>query len=184
MNTFFFSIDLFNHGVDNGNEYLGVIFHDLEERLSRIFDDAFDDADIAMFLVDDPKSDNFVEIELVACELGQEVERKVEVMADKRESLFLAYLLKGGHGFVAGDAVEVEEIGHEVAFDFHKGGVKLGIILRAINVKEHDNLSFNSEGLGDFAQVVAFFFGHRGLVVLVCTKKACLYEGDTLYILR
>lgn len=90
----------------------------------------------------------------------------------------MANLLEGGHGFVAVDAVEVEEIGHEVALDFDKGRVKLGIVVGAVNVEEQDNLSFDSEGLSDFAQVVAFFFGHRGLLYL-----DALYFLDVLFFL-
>lgn len=77
MYALFFSVHLFYHGVDDRNEYFCVIFHDLEEGLGGVFDDAFDDADVAVLFVNDPKTDNFVEVELVACELGQKVEGKV-----------------------------------------------------------------------------------------------------------
>lgn len=104
---------------------------------------------------------HFVEIELVAGEFGQQVEGQVQVVSREGGGLFGGQLLEGGHGFVAVDAVNLEEMGHQSVLGLHKSGVELGVVVGAVHVEEQHQLSFISESLGDASQSIAFVYGHE-----------------------
>ena len=102
--------------------------------------------------------------------------------------LFGLEVLKSDNGFVAVDVLQMEKVGHQGAFHFYKGRVQLGIVFRAVHVEEENHLALDAPRLGDFAQLIAFFFGHRSFVLSYCPtscvneKKRVLCNWGTLFL--
>ena len=155
-----FAVHLFYDGVDDGNENLFALFEDLEEGLRGVFDDGLQGAYVAVLAVDDTETNDFVEVELVSRELGQQVEGQVEVVSGKGVGFIGGEVFEGDDGFVAVEVVHLEEIGHKAGLGLDKGTVESGIVLWGVNVEVEDHLAFVSERFGDVPQAVAFFFGH------------------------
>lgn len=145
------SVYQFYYWVDDGNEYLFALFVDLEKGLCGVFDDALQGADVAVLAIDNAETDNFVEIELVAGELGQQVKGQVQVVSGQGMGFVGSKILKGDDGLVAVDIVHFEKVGDKTGLGFYEDRVEVGVVLRAVHVEIEDHLSFVSERLGDVA---------------------------------
>ena len=102
-----------------------------------------------------------MEVELIPFEFGEEVEGEIEGVADEGGGLVGGEVLEGGHGLVAVEVVEMEEIGHELTFDLDEGGVEAEVVLGGIHIEEHHHLPFHAPGLGDASQIKAIVNLHN-----------------------
>ena len=155
-----FAVHLFYDGVDDRYEYLFALFDDLKKGLGGVFDDGLKGADVAVLAVDDTESVDFVEVELVSREFGQQVEGQVEVVSGQVVGFVGGEVVESDDGFVAVDVVHLEEVGHKAGLGLDKSAVECGVVLRGVNIEVEDHLAFVSKGFGDIPQAVAFFFGH------------------------
>ena len=95
-----------------------------------VFEHLLEGADVAVDGVDDAEADDFVEVEAVAVEVGEEVEGEVEVVSGEGGCLVGGEFFEGDDGAVVVELVDVEEVGNEPPFDLDEGGVESGVVGR------------------------------------------------------
>lgn len=155
------TVETLNDRVDDWKKDFDAVAVYLEEGLSRVLDNRGDGANVAMRIIDDTEADDLVEIELIARERREHLEREIEFVTDEGEGLFGCNVVEMGDSLIAVDGGDMEEIGYERALDIDESRVEAGVKVGAVDIEKEDDVALEAERLGDFTEEETLILIHR-----------------------
>ena len=143
---FVFPVNLCDKLLGGGDEDFGAVMVNLHQRIVGEFHEIFAGADLAQAVVNNFKSNHFVEVETVAGKFRQAAEWQIQIRLHKFAHVVYVHVLQFDDKLVVAAILQfLNHIGEHFPFGFDEHGLKVEVAFAVIDIKKGTQLAFQSE---------------------------------------